>query len=490
MEEDKCLKRCLKILRKIYGYESFRPNQYEIISHILDGKDVCGILPTGLGKSITFQIPAIYNKQSVIIVSPTISLMTDQVKRLNDLGLNACAYNSMVEDKQELLTDILNQEYQFIYISPEMINVNPKVIKKIHKNNPLCLIAIDESHCISSYGFDFRESYRNLSIIRELLPDVPILALTATATTTVIKDMHTNLCMTKPKIIKASFDRPNLKLIVYPKKKDYIKDVYEIIKNKKRRPAIIYCLSKKNTEDLSKYLNEQGIISAYYHAGMESKLRTKIHHKFLDGDIDCICGTIAFGMGIDKPNIRTVIHVTLPKAVESYYQEIGRAGRDGNESECYMFWNYGDLKMQKSFITSNKQASLESKKHSFELLKAMEDFAITKTCRRKVLLNYFDEKHDGKCGGCDNCGITVKKTKYNNEILMENLLTIVVDKPITFPNLIKELDKSSSVPTSKWEEIINELVNKNYIKQDKNKISILSKGTEWITNKQLELFDN
>ncbi len=490
MDDEKRLKRCLKILKKVYDYDKFRPNQYEIICNILDGRDVCGILPTGLGKSITFQIPAIYNKQSVLIVSPMISLMTDQVKKLKDLGLNACAYNSSVENKAELLAEICNQEYQFIYISPEMIKVNPKIIKKIHKNNPLALLAVDEAHCISSYGFDFRESYRDLSIIRDIIPDVPILALTATATPLVIKDIHTNLCMTKPKIIKASFDRPNLKLIVYKKQKDFKKDVYEIIKSKKRRPVIVYCLSKKNTEDLSAYLNTQGIVSAFYHAGMDSKLRTKVHHQFLDGEIECVCGTIAFGMGIDKSNVRTVIHTCLPKNMDSYYQEIGRAGRDGEESECYMFWNFGDIRMQKSFIATNSTSTSDTKKHLLSLLETMNEFASAKTCRRKILLNYFSEEHNGKCNGCDNCGIVVKKTKYNHEKLTEDILLTITDKSFTMPNLIKELDKSSSVPTSKWEEVIDELVKKSYVKQDKNKISILSKGSEWIASKQLELFDN
>lgn len=433
----------LKVLNKYFGYSSFRSNQFEIIDAIVHEKrDVLTILPTGSGKSLCFQLPALITKKTAIVVSPLIALMEDQKISMEQADVPCCCLNSSEKNKGQLIKEILNNKYRLVYITPEYMEHAEDLFLSLYHDGNLACISIDESHCISSWGVSFRPSYRALSILKKWIPDeVPIVALTATATAVVKQDIIDNLKLKNPVIITASFDRPNLYLEIKPKSKSMKDDLIPLLA-KKTDSVIIYCQTRKETEEISNLLKQRGINSGFYHAGMSDKDRVKIHHEFLRDDIRVVIATIAFGLGINKYNVRKVIHYGSPKDIESYYQEIGRAGRDGLASQCYAFYGSRDFMIHRHFIS--KIDNTEFQKFRMNNLVKMEKFLQLEPgkCRRSYVLSYFGEimkskdheddieNPDHYCGNCDNCfrrgdANETEKKDLGREALM--IMTLIKD---------------------------------------------------------------
>lgn len=389
------------LLQRRYGYSGFRAHQYRIIREIILGRDVCAVLPTGYGKSLTYQIPAIYTRRPAVVVSPLISLMADQCASLQRIGVPACAFNSEVADRGQMLREIRAGEYQVIYITPESLvrGVVREVLQSVAQDGGLSVIAIDEAHCISSYGFDFRSDYRKLSELREQFPGVPILAVTATATEEVAEDICQVLGLEVEEVIKSSFDRPNLHLEV--RRRVGEGDVLSCLAQHPDSPAIVYCLTRAVTEKIATMLRSHGILAGHYHGACSEARKRKTHHAFLDGKLQVVVATIAFGMGIDKPDVRTVIHYGCPRNLEGYYQEIGRAGRDGAQSHCYLLYHFSDFRTQQHFIADKTDPGYQAT--LTQLLQIMKDYVTSDICRRRILLAYFGDEWDTDCGKCDNC---------------------------------------------------------------------------------------
>lgn len=386
-------------LKKYFGYDSFRQPQEEIIKTILSGRDSFVLMPTGGGKSICFQIPALVLPGCTICISPLIALMKDQVEGLRENGVAAAYLNSSLNYEQEelIVEQAKNGILKLLYISPEKAVALSEFFFRQLKIN---LIAIDEAHCISQWGHDFRPEYTKLQSLRDKLPGVPVIALTASADKLCRKDIITQLGLNDPAIFITSFDRPNLRLAVRSglRQADKIEEVYHFIRNRPSSSGIIYCLSRKNTEELTEHLKLKGINAAYYHAGMDSEERSKVQDQFVNDEVPVICATIAFGMGIDKSNIRWILHYNLPKSMEGFYQEIGRAGRDGLESDTLLFYSLGDLTTLGHFASTSAQPEIQ-----LEKLQRMQHYAESFTCRRKILLSYFGEIKNENCGNCDVC---------------------------------------------------------------------------------------
>lgn len=448
------------LLKKIYGYDNFRKHQYEIINRIINNEDVCAIMSTGHGKSICFQIPALYLNKPAIIISPLISLMDDQKMILEELGIPCCCYNSNIDNRNIVKKNILEAKYKFIYITPESIIYMKDFLQNLYSKQGISLIAIDEAHCISSYGFDFRKSYRDLNFLKEILPNVPILALTATATNVVSEDICKVLNLKTKEPIKTSFDRPNLYLEVN-KKINIADDILPIIKKYKNEPIIIYCLTKKETEKIAGLLKNYKIECGIYHASINTTEKNKTHYNFIKGKINIIVATIAFGMGINKSNIRVIIHYGAPKNIEGYYQEIGRAGRDGKKSYCYMFYNMIDFKIHEHFIGNSRDDKY--KKTQRELLENIKQYVMKNICRRKLLLEYFGEEYNNKCDFCDNCcgkkeiikQISVIEQDVKKEVKM------LIDLMESFTNRIYGIGMYINILRGSKNKSINSVIKKN-----------------------------
>jgi len=410
------------VLKQFFGYNNFRPLQEEIINTILDGENCLVLMPTGGGKSICFQIPAIIFPGITIVISPLIALMKDQVENLRGNGISAAFINSSLdyESQNQIWKQCFSGEIKLLYMAPEKL-FQGGVLDELLKIK-ISMIAIDESHCISSWGHDFRPEYRQMANLRKVLPKTPFVALTATADRVTRKDILTQLGMPDAKVFISSFDRPNLSLTV-KSGLDRKKQIIAFLKGKNNQPGIIYCLSRKGTEDLAASLVNAGFKAAYYHAGCSTDVRAKTQEAFLKDEMQIMCATIAFGMGIDKSNIRWVIHYNLPNNVESFYQEIGRAGRDSLPSQTILFYSYGDLMTRMDMIESG-DSDEEQKELKRAKLDRMKQYAEAQVCRRRILLSYFNEESLKDCGNCDVC--LNPRSTFDGSILAQKALSAIV----------------------------------------------------------------
>lgn len=389
------------LLQKYFGYSSFRPLQEEIIREVLDRKDVFALLPTGGGKSLCFQLPALALQGLTVVVSPLIALMKDQVDSLQAAGVAATYLNSSLspEESRTRLRGLHRGEFKLLYLAPERLVLSGMM--EDLKTWKVSLIAIDEAHCISEWGHDFRPEYRQLAQLRATFSSVPFLALTATATQRVREDILHQLRLRQPREFVASFNRPNLLYRVVPKQSAY-DQLLELARSKRKESGIVYCQSRRTAESVATRLQSDGLAAAPYHAGLEPSLRARHQEQFLRDEVRIICATIAFGMGINKPNVRYVVHYDLPKNIEGYYQETGRAGRDGLPSECLLLYSPGDVVKCERFIA--EKPDVEEQDRARAQLRLMSRYAESPECRRKVLLEYFGESvSETTCGGCDNC---------------------------------------------------------------------------------------
>ena len=410
------------ILQTIFGYDSFRHNQKEIIDQVLDGKDALVLMPTGGGKSLCYQVPALCLSGVTVVVSPLIALMKDQVDALVLSGVKAAFLNSTQSSSEQaqLSVQLKNNELKLIYVAPERLVGQDKQFLHFLKTIPVSLFAIDEAHCISQWGHDFRPEYRVLGELKETFPDTPIIALTATADGLTKKDILIQLNLKTPKVFENSFNRPNIFYTVKPKRGHY-EELVDYLEAHKNDSGIIYCLSRAATEKLAEDLVEDGFQAAAYHAGLEKTVRDERQDLFLKDEIKIMVATIAFGMGINKSNVRFVIHVDLPKNIEGYYQETGRAGRDGLNSDALLFFGAGDVIKLKSF--AQVEGNEEQTKILLKKLDQMVQFCETKRCRRKYLLNYFGETASDNCGSCDVC--VSSRTLVDATLIAQKFLSAV-----------------------------------------------------------------
>ncbi|APD07251.1 DNA helicase [Flavobacteriaceae bacterium UJ101] len=464
----------LKSLKNHFGFEKFRPNQLQIIQSILSGKDNLVIMPTGGGKSICFQLPALHLEGVTLVISPLIALMKDQVDALKGNGIAAAYYNSSQtsEEQRVIFEQVIQKQLKLLYVAPESL----PLLDNLLNENYLSLIAIDEAHCISAWGHDFRPSYTQLNFLKETLPTIPIVALTATADKATREDICTQLKLQNPVKNITSFDRKNLSLEVRPAN-DRVNQIVRFIENRSDESGIIYCLSRKTTEQLANKLNQKGFEAVAYHAGLSYEERSKSQEDFIYDRTKIVCATIAFGMGIDKSNVRWVIHYNLPKNIEGYYQEIGRAGRDGLESDTLLFYSYADVVQLQKFSEGASNQEVQIAK-----LNRMRQYAEATSCRRKILLSYFGELIEENCGNCDVCqnppqfldGTVIAQKALSAvyrlkekeamgtvvDVLRGARNAVVLDKGYT---QLKTYGVGQEISWQNWQHYIIQLINQGYL---------------------------
>jgi ATP-dependent DNA helicase RecQ len=477
-----------KLLKTYFGYDNFRQNQKEIIQSVLDKKDTFALMPTGGGKSICYQLPALKLSGVTLVVSPLIALMKDQVDSLKANGISAEFINSSLSHMEIMAIQMRIHlgEIKILYVAPERLA--QESFMEFLKSVELNLIAIDEAHCISEWGHDFRPDYRNLKKLRESFPKIPAIALTATATKKVQEDIVNQLSLKDPNIFISSFNRENLNIKVI-RKKDSFQKILELLKEWPNEPTIIYCFSRKETEKMALDLEEKGHKAIFYHAGLEDKIRKNNQELFIKDEVNIIVATVAFGMGIDKSNVRMVIHHTFPKTLEGYYQEIGRAGRDGLKSDCVLFYSFADERKHSFFI--NQLASREAKEKQRNKLKDVIKYADLRTCRKKYILEYFGETTAlDNCGSCDVC-LEEKEIFDATDISKDILSTINLTKGFFGTNYLVNLlhghkdtkewhkeyyvfGKLQDTPKDELKDIIGSLIQKNLIKRSDSQFPTLS----------------
>ena len=421
------------LLKKYFGYEEFRPMQLDIIKNVLQKKDSLVLMPTGGGKSLCYQIPALKLEGLTIVISPLISLMKDQVDNLKANGINAEYINSTLSfsEIENIKKRIQEKEIKILYIAPERFALEE--FKIFLTTLQISLIAIDEAHCISEWGHDFRKDYRNLKFLKILFPNVPIIALTATATLKVRKDILKQLSLVNPQIFISSFNRENLNLIVMQKKNTFNK-ILSLVKKHKNESTIIYCFSRKDTEKIAQRLKENGFEALPYHAGLSNNIRKQNQELFTKDKVNIIVATIAFGMGIDKPDVRLIIHQTFSKSIEGYYQEIGRAGRDGLSSDCVLFYSKGDKRKHEFFLDQIQEDIIRSS--ALDKLNKMMIYCENTSCRRKDILGYFGESFlENNCKGCDIC---LNLPEIKGDVEDKSLIYEEVKKNLNYDSILFE----------------------------------------------------
>ncbi|BDG10636.1 RecQ family ATP-dependent DNA helicase [Anaeromyxobacter paludicola] len=400
--------RAARLLRELFGHERFRPGQREIIEAVLAGRDCVGVMPTGAGKSLTYQIPARLLGGVTLVISPLIALMKDQVDAMSRVGLSATFLNSSLspEERRERIEGLRAGRYELLYAAPEGLEAS---VGGVLQGLPLSLIAVDEAHCISHWGHDFRPAYRNLSGLKARFGNLPVLALTATATREVTRDIASQLGMERPLAFRGTFFRPNLRLHAYKKGEERegsgkisVRDsILRLVRARPGKSGIVYCLSRKSSEGTAEFLRDHGVRAAAYHAGLEAEERARVQDAFQADEVDVVVATVAFGMGIDKPDTRYVIHRDMPRSIEGYYQEIGRAGRDGRESDCVLFYSWADVLSYDRFAGEAEDPEIQ--RWQKRQVRQMFDFADGARCRHQDLAAYFGEELDPCGASCDHC---------------------------------------------------------------------------------------